>query len=77
MHHEAGRAEQSGPVTEAQHVVAAYWAAAEARDWQAFGGLVADDVVYEGPQTREQASSFFSLARPLRISFACRNARMH
>ena len=35
-------------------VVAAYWAAAEARDWDRFGALVADDVVYEAPQTRER-----------------------
>ena len=35
-------------------VVAAYWAAAEARDWEAFGALLADDVIYRGPQTREQ-----------------------
>jgi SnoaL-like domain len=41
-------------VTKAHEVVAAYWAAAEARDWAAFGGLVAGDVVYRGPQTREQ-----------------------
>jgi predicted ester cyclase len=32
----------------------AYWAVAEARDWDAFGRLLADDVVYEGPQTRER-----------------------
>ena len=38
----------------AHEVVAAYWAAAEARDWTAFGALLADDVVYRGPQTREQ-----------------------
>ena len=38
----------------AHEVVAAYWAAAEARDWDAFGALCADDVVYCGPQTREQ-----------------------
>jgi hypothetical protein len=38
----------------AHEVVAAYWAAAEARDWDAFGALCADDVVYRGPQTREQ-----------------------
>jgi pSer/pThr/pTyr-binding forkhead associated (FHA) protein len=31
-------------------VVAAYWTAAEARDWEAFGALLAD-VVYRGPQT--------------------------
>lgn len=38
----------------AHEVVAAYWAAAEARDWEAFRALLADDVVYRGPQTREQ-----------------------
>jgi len=32
----------------------AYWAACEARDWTAFGALLADDVVYELPQTRER-----------------------
>ena len=35
-------------------VVAAYWAAAEARDWDTFAGLLAEHVVYEGPQTRER-----------------------
>jgi predicted ester cyclase len=40
-------------MTSAHEVVAAYWAAAEARDWEAFGALCADDVVYRGPQTRE------------------------
>lgn len=35
-------------------MVDAYWAAAEARDWEAFGRTLADDVVYRGPQTREQ-----------------------
>jgi hypothetical protein len=41
-------------MTSAHEVVAAYWAAAEARDWDAFGALCSDDVVYRGPQTREQ-----------------------
>jgi SnoaL-like domain len=41
-------------VTGTHQVVAAYWAAAEARDWDAFGGLLADGIVYEGPQTRER-----------------------
>jgi hypothetical protein len=41
-------------MTKAHDVVAAYWAAAEARDWDAFALLLADDVVYRGPQTREQ-----------------------
>jgi hypothetical protein len=35
-------------------VVAAYWAAAAARDWDAFGALLSDGVVYEAPQTRER-----------------------
>jgi hypothetical protein len=39
---------------DAHAVVAAYWAAAGARDWATFGGLVAEDVVYEAPQTRER-----------------------
>jgi ketosteroid isomerase-like protein len=39
---------------DAHDVVAAYWAAAEARDWARFTGLLAEDVVYEGPQTRER-----------------------
>jgi hypothetical protein len=41
-------------MTSAHEVVAAYWAAAEARDWDAFGALLTDDVIYRGPQTREQ-----------------------
>ncbi len=41
-------------MSSAHEVVAAYWAAAEARDWDAFGALLADDVLYRGPQTREQ-----------------------
>jgi ketosteroid isomerase-like protein len=39
---------------DASQVVAEYWAAAEARDWARFGELVAEQVVYEGPQTRER-----------------------
>jgi hypothetical protein len=41
---------------DAGRVVAEYWAAAEARDWAAFGALVTEDVVYEAPQTRERVS---------------------
>jgi hypothetical protein len=41
-------------MTGAHQVIAAYWAAAEARDWDAFAGLLAEDVVYQSPQTREQ-----------------------
>jgi ketosteroid isomerase-like protein len=35
-------------------VIERYWATAEGRDWAAFGELLADDVVYEMPQTRER-----------------------
>jgi ketosteroid isomerase-like protein len=41
-------------MTDTEQVVAAYWAAAEARDWPAFGALVAQDVLYEAPQSRER-----------------------
>lgn len=41
-------------MTDAHATVEAYWAAAEARDWQAFGKLVAEDVVYQASQTRER-----------------------
>jgi ketosteroid isomerase-like protein len=39
---------------DAHDVVAAYWAAAQARDWDTFAGLLTEDVVYEAPQTRER-----------------------
>jgi hypothetical protein len=35
-------------------LVTAYWTAAEKRDWDAFGAMVAADVVYESPQSRER-----------------------
>lgn len=35
-------------------VIEAYWTAADARDWATFGDLLADDVVYDMPQTRER-----------------------
>jgi predicted ester cyclase len=50
LHQETAASRGVGP----HEVVAAYWAAAEARDWNAFGALLADDVIYRGPQTREQ-----------------------
>jgi ketosteroid isomerase-like protein len=43
-------------VRDAGQVVADYWAAAEARDWAAFGAVLAEAVVYEVPQTRERVS---------------------
>jgi SnoaL-like domain len=44
----------ASPGSRAHDVVAAYWAAAEARDWAAFAALLADDVRYVLPQTRER-----------------------
>lgn len=41
-------------MTAAHEIVARYWEAANARDWDACGELVADDVVYRGPQAREE-----------------------
>ena len=41
-------------MTDTGDAVAAYWAATEARDWDTFGALLAEDVVYELPQTRER-----------------------
>jgi predicted ester cyclase len=41
-------------MSDLHHTVEAYWAAAEARDWAALADLVAEQVVYEAPQTRER-----------------------
>jgi hypothetical protein len=41
-------------VRHASEVVTAYWQAANNRDWTAFGELLSEDVLYEGPQTRER-----------------------
>jgi SnoaL-like protein len=43
-------------VTSTRALVSAYWAAAEARDWAAFGRLLTDDVLYEAPMSRERVS---------------------
>jgi hypothetical protein len=40
-------------MTTARDTALAYWAAAERRDWTAFGDLLTEDVVYDLPQTRE------------------------
>ncbi|MDW8807066.1 nuclear transport factor 2 family protein [Streptomyces scabiei] len=37
-----------------RRTVERFWAAAEGRDWAAFAGTLAEDVVYELPQTRER-----------------------
>ena len=41
-------------MTDAYQMVVAYWAAAEARDWETFASLVSEDVIYEAPQTCER-----------------------
>ena len=43
-------------MTSPRELVSAYWAAAEARDWEAFGRLLAEDVVYEAPMSHERVS---------------------
>ncbi|MGE5827488.1 MAG: nuclear transport factor 2 family protein [Micromonosporaceae bacterium] len=46
--------DQADTVSREADVVARYWAACEARDWVGFAALLAEDVVYELPQTRER-----------------------
>lgn len=41
-------------MTTAEDTVLAYWDACEARDWPRVTALLADDVVYHLPQTRER-----------------------
>ena len=43
-----------GGMTDATKTVTQYWAACLARDWTTFAELLAPDVVYELPQTRER-----------------------
>ncbi|MET8132911.1 nuclear transport factor 2 family protein [Streptomyces sp. NPDC005251] len=43
-------------MTDLRKTVESYWAAADAREWAAFAELLADDVVYTLPQTRERIS---------------------
>lgn len=50
-------------MNDAHQVVAAYWAAAESRDWDTFADLVAEQVVYEAPQTRERVRGRASYVR--------------
>jgi hypothetical protein len=41
-------------MTDSPALVERFWAVVQARDWTAFGALLADGVVYEMPQTRER-----------------------
>lgn len=47
---------QTFRMTDLRSTVESYWAAADGRDWDAFAGLLAEDVVYTLPQTRERIS---------------------
>ncbi|MCX5559419.1 nuclear transport factor 2 family protein [Streptomyces sp. NBC_00038] len=40
-------------MTDLRKTVESYWATADARDWTAFADMLAEDVVYTLPQTRE------------------------
>ena len=50
-------------------LVTAYWTAAEQRDWDAFGEMVAEDVVYEAPQSRERVQGRAAYVRFNRDGF--------
>jgi hypothetical protein len=52
--HGRGRPGSLRDMTSPRELVSAYWAAAEARDWEAFGRLLADNVVYEAPMSHER-----------------------
>ncbi|MER5215730.1 nuclear transport factor 2 family protein [Streptomyces sp. NPDC002838] len=43
-------------MTDLRKTVETFWAALEARDWDAFAGTLAEGVVYTLPQTRERIS---------------------
>ncbi|MEV1045971.1 nuclear transport factor 2 family protein [Streptomyces sp. NPDC049916] len=50
-----GGGDMTGGTTAAlRAAVERYWAAAEGRQWDAFAATLADEVVYELPQTRER-----------------------
>ena len=44
-------------MTNAHDVIAAYWAAAEARNWDAFGALLAEPVECERPVRRARQAA--------------------
>lgn len=50
----AGRAGATWEAAEVRAAVEAYWAAADACDWDAFAATLADDLVYDLPQSRER-----------------------
>ena len=57
-----------------QQLVSQHWQFANARDWTAFANLLAEDLVYEVPQTRERVTGragyvdFFATSNPILFS---------
>src|SRR5262249_52787895 len=49
-----GGRRDTGAVADTAEIIRRYWALAEARDWSAYGELLADHVTYDMPQTRER-----------------------
>lgn len=43
-------------MTDTAAVIRRYWTCADRRDWEGFASVLAEDVVYEVPQTRERVS---------------------
>jgi hypothetical protein len=41
-------------MSDATEIISQYWSACQARDWNTFSELLAPDLVYELPQTRER-----------------------
>jgi hypothetical protein len=73
--HVAHRGSSVPLVRDAREAVTAYWVAASERDWGAFSELLAEDVVYEGPQTRERVRGRANYVRfnveGFRVTGAC------
>jgi hypothetical protein len=40
-----------------QEIIELHWSSANARDWTTFGGLIAPELLYEAPQSRERIRS--------------------
>ncbi|MFB6814802.1 nuclear transport factor 2 family protein [Streptomyces sp. NPDC056347] len=57
-------------------VVETYWSAAEARDWDAFAATLADDVLYELPQTCERVRGKEPYLRFSRALMGARSVRV-
>lgn len=54
---------QPSPPPSLRKTVDTYWSAAEARDWDTFDATLAEDVLYDLPQTRERISGRSAYSR--------------